>query len=80
MLRMFWTCYEYLGKCNMSLGMLCILWNTHKLRGYECKTCRGITQFFSENMNELLYFHSVQVEKLFFIANFSTRFIKVHRL
>jgi len=27
---------------------------------------------FLENMNELLYFPSVQVENLFFITNFST--------
>jgi hypothetical protein len=32
----------------------------------------GVSQFFLENMNELLYFPSVQGENLFFIANFST--------
>ncbi len=37
--------------CNMSLGMLCALWNIRNMEGYECKLCPSITQLFLENMN-----------------------------
>jgi hypothetical protein len=36
---------------NMSQGMLCTLWNIHNMKGYESKTCPGITQFVLENLN-----------------------------
>jgi hypothetical protein len=46
-LDMLWV----LGVCDMSLSMLCAFLNTHTMKGYECKTCLGITQFVLENMN-----------------------------
>jgi hypothetical protein len=40
-MNMLWV----LGICNMSLNMLCALWNIHNMDGYEFKMCSGITQF-----------------------------------
>ncbi len=36
--------------CNMSLSMLCAHCNIHDMKGYECETCPGITQFVLENL------------------------------
>jgi len=47
-LDMLWV----LRVCNMSLGMLCALWNIHNMEGYKCKTCPIITHFFVEK-NEM---------------------------
>jgi hypothetical protein len=46
-LDMLWV----LGVYNMSLGILCALWNIHNMEGYEYKMCPNVTQFFLENMN-----------------------------
>jgi len=46
-LNMLWI----LRVCNISLGVLCALWNSHNMKSYECKMCLGITQFLLENMN-----------------------------
>jgi hypothetical protein len=46
-LDMLWYLWVY----NMSLGMLCALWNIHNMEGYRCKTCTGITQVVFKNMN-----------------------------
>jgi len=39
------------GVCNMSLGMLCALWNIDNMRDYESRTCQGIAQLFLQYMN-----------------------------
>ncbi len=39
------------GVCNMSLGMLCALWNIDNMRDYESQTCQGIAQLFLQYMN-----------------------------
>ncbi len=46
-LDMLWV----LAVCDMSMSMLCAFLNTHNMKGYECKTSLGITQFVLENMN-----------------------------
>jgi hypothetical protein len=54
-----WACY-------VSFGTL-IKWED-----MSAKRSGVSPNLFLENMNELLYFPSVQVENLFFITNFST--------
>ncbi len=47
-----YACFEHvmgIKVCNMSLGMLCGIWNIHNMEGYECKMCPSITQLFRKH-------------------------------